>query len=67
MKRFIWGAVLGAGAGAVVYWQTLDIEAAVVVTVLIAFVVWFTAIGDVIAEIGDDIGEAVAKGLDDLL
>lgn len=63
MKRFLWGLVLGGVSGGGTYWLSHDVAFAAFIGLLVALLIWFTAIGDIIVDLAVDFGSAIVKAI----
>lgn len=61
MKRFWWGLVVGGVAGALTYLVTDVVSFALYVGGVMAALVWFTRIGEVVEEAGEAFFEALGR------
>lgn len=64
MKRFFWGLVFGSASGGGAYWFSHDAVIATFIGLLVALIIWFTFVGDVIADLMMDFGGAILKAID---
>lgn len=63
MKRFFWGLVFGGLSGGGTYWLSQDAAFAAFIGLLVALLIWFTTIGDIIVDLAVDFGSAIVKAI----
>lgn len=66
MKRFFWGLVFGGLSGGGTYWLSHDAAFAAFaafIGLLVALLIWFTTIGDIIVDLAVDFGSAIIKAI----